>query len=177
MPAFRPTFRASVDVGAPGTERSCFVDGDRPVGTLSLRASFSREPNMATTRSRREHLEQTRVLVVDDNIDAAHMLAELLRIDGHEVQVAHEGEGALDIATVFRPQLAILDIGLPGMDGYELAEKLRAKDGEVVLVALSGYGGEPYRRRSEEAGFSGYLLKPVDIATVRTAVQQLGNRL
>lgn len=106
-----------------------------------------------------------RVLVVDDNPDAAEMLATALALRGHDVRVAHDGPEALRIATEEPPTLALLDIGLPVMDGYELAARLKELPGldGVRLVAVTGYGQESDKRRSLEAGFHEHLVKPVDI--------------
>ncbi|MDI1447268.1 ATP-binding protein [Polyangium sp. 6x1] len=103
-----------------------------------------------------------RVLVVDDNRDAAQMLAEVLTSHGHEVELAHDGPQALAVAASFRPEVGILDIGLPVMDGYELALELRAAYGErIMLVAVTGYGQEHDKRRAFDAGFSRHYVKPV----------------
>ena len=106
-----------------------------------------------------------RVLVVDDNLDAAESLSMLLQIAGHEVRLAHDGPGALDAAAEFQPEMVLLDIGLPGLDGFEVARRLRSAAGtrNAVLVALTGYGEEEFRRRSTEVGFDGHLVKPVDL--------------
>ena len=108
------------------------------------------------------------VLVVDDNRDAAMMIATLLRNAGHDVRVAHDPTLALATAITFRPQVAILDIGLPIMDGYALARELRAMLGAEAptLIALTGYGQEHDREKSEQAGFSGHFVKPVDSETL-----------
>jgi CheY-like chemotaxis protein len=110
-----------------------------------------------------------RVLLVDDNVDGAQSLAMLLRLWGHEVAVAHDGAAALPVAAAQRPQIALLDIGLPGMDGYELARRLRAQPGlgQTALVALTGWDQEEDRRRSQEAGFAHHLVKPVDLAALQ----------
>jgi len=109
-----------------------------------------------------------RVLVVDDNADAADSLALLLRLHGHDVRVAHDGLGALALAPAFRPELIFLDIGMPGMDGYEAARRLRRLPGlqRVRLAALTGWGQQEDRRRSKEAGFDVHLVKPVDPAAL-----------
>ena len=105
-----------------------------------------------------------RLLVVDDNHDAANSLAMLLRLQGHEVVVAHDGYAALKVASESRPEMAFLDIGMPGMDGYELARRLRQQPGmeDVRLAAMTGWGQEEDRRRSREAGFDHHLVKPAD---------------
>lgn len=106
-----------------------------------------------------------RVLLVDDNRDAADMLATALRHKGDEVTVAYDGEAALKARETFEPEVAVLDIGLPGIDGYELARLLRAKASSASLriIALSGYAETSDRMRSTVAGFDEHLVKPVDL--------------
>ena len=108
-------------------------------------------------------IEKRRVLVVDDNEDAAEMLAELLSECGHDVEVAHSAGAALEAARRFAPDLALLDIGLPVVNGHELAKRLRTQDPSLRLVAVSGYGDHTNRARSSEAGFEAHLVKPVRI--------------
>ncbi len=103
-----------------------------------------------------------RVLVVDDNEDAAESLATLLQQAGHQVSVAHEGATALAIAERERPRVVFLDIGLPGMDGYEICKELRRAGHEALIVALTGYGQDEDRARTRAAGFDGHLVKPGD---------------
>jgi CheY-like chemotaxis protein len=106
-----------------------------------------------------------RILVVDDSLDAAESLAKLLRLGGHVVQVAHDGRRALEIAHAEQPQVLLLDIGLPGMDGYELCRRVRQQGlGDALIIAMTGYGQERDRRRSKEAGFDTHTVKPVDYA-------------
>jgi signal transduction histidine kinase/ActR/RegA family two-component response regulator len=107
-----------------------------------------------------------RVLVVDDNSDAAEMLADILRELGHTTSVAHDGPTALAAALAFKPQVALLDIGLPVMDGYELARRLleQPEMKKLSLFAVTGYGQESDRERSREAGFQEHLVKPIDLA-------------
>lgn len=111
---------------------------------------------------------------MDDNPDAAETLAEFLRSAGHQVFVAHDGPTALAEAHAFRPHVALLDIGLPVMDGYELARKLRSTlpAAPLRLVALTGYGQEHDRRRSLEAGFAEHLVKPVEGTQLLAAVHE-----
>lgn len=105
-----------------------------------------------------------RVLVVDDNEDSADLLREMLQWVGHEVAIAHDGPSALAVADGFAPEVAVLDIGLPVMDGYELGRRLRERPqgASCRLIALSGYGQERDRARSSAAGFEAHLVKPVD---------------
>ena len=104
-----------------------------------------------------------RVLVVDDNVDGAEMLAEALHALGYRTAVAHDGLQALQVAAGFEPQIALLDIGLPVMDGYELAGRLREQRRDLTLVAITGYGQDADRERARDAGFDDHLTKPVDL--------------
>lgn len=116
-----------------------------------------------------------RLLVVDDNQDAAASLALLLRLQGHEVQVANDGATALEIASLFKPELIFLDIGMPGLDGYEVARRIRRTPGldGTVLAALTGWGQQEDRRRSAEAGFDHHLVKPPDPQAIEDLVMSL----
>jgi CheY-like chemotaxis protein len=109
-----------------------------------------------------------RILVVDDNTDGADSLALVLGLSGHDVRTAYDGPAAVEAATSFLPEVVLLDIGLPGIDGYEVARRLRKHPGleEILLVALTGYGQDEDRRRAEEAGFDVHLVKPVDASTL-----------
>jgi CheY-like chemotaxis protein/anti-sigma regulatory factor (Ser/Thr protein kinase) len=113
-----------------------------------------------------------RVLVVDDNEDALDLLAEVLRSAGHVVMTAKDGPTALGAAKEFHPDIAILDIGLPVMDGYELAGRMRVELGKDVprLIALTGYGQDSDRARAREAGFAEHLTKPVDVGCLLGAL-------
>jgi len=109
------------------------------------------------------------VLIVEDNVDAADSLSMLLRLHGHDVQVARTGPAAVEMATASRPDVVLLDIGLPGMDGYQVAKRLRARPDfkDVILCALTGYTpSEADRQRQQETGFNHYYVKPVDLATL-----------
>jgi signal transduction histidine kinase len=113
-----------------------------------------------------------RVLVVDDNVDAAEILSIALESSGHDVAVAHDGPSALEVAESFRPEVVLLDIGLPGIDGYEVARRLRADEmsSAVRLVALTGYGQPADRARAMQAGFDEHLVKPADLDQVEAAI-------
>lgn len=104
-----------------------------------------------------------RVLIVDDNVDSSESLALLAQAWGHEVAVADDGPSALVLAKEFQPELALVDIGLPGMNGYELARRLRAAHGDLCLVAMTGYGREEDRKTALAAGFDLHLVKPADL--------------
>ena len=113
--------------------------------------------------------DAVRVLVVDDNVDSAELLAESVRLMGHVPRVAHDGPAGLRIGADFRPNVALLDIGLPVMDGYELARHLRALPGleSIRLIAITGYSQEADRRQSEAAGFERHLVKPIQLEQLR----------
>lgn len=103
-----------------------------------------------------------RILVVDDNADAANTSALLLKLLGHEVMTATDGASGLETARAFKPEIILLDIGLPGMDGYQVAQRLRRmpETKKALLIAVSGYGQTEDRRRSREAGFDHHVVKP-----------------
>jgi PAS domain S-box-containing protein len=109
-----------------------------------------------------------RILVVDDNLDAATTLAEMLELMGHETRTAHDGLEALAAAAAFRPDLILLDLGMPKLDGYETSRRIRQEPwgARTVLVALTGWGQEEDRRRSRDAGFDEHLVKPVELAAL-----------
>ena len=109
-------------------------------------------------------MSKRRILVVDDNVDAAESLAMLLRLEGHDVRVAHDGTAGLAAVEADPPDLVFLDIGMPVMNGYEVAMRLRQRPGleHLLLVAMTGWGQEEDRRRSQEAGFNHHLVKPAD---------------
>jgi CheY-like chemotaxis protein len=115
-----------------------------------------------------------RILVVDDNRDSAESLAMVLRLVGNDVRTAYDARQALVLAENYRPGLILLDIGLPGMDGYELARQIRSEpwSSHMKLVALTGYAREEDRRRAEAAGFDHHLAKPVDFDALYKLVAQ-----
>jgi two-component system CheB/CheR fusion protein len=108
------------------------------------------------------------ILIADDNQDALESLALMLRLEGHEVHCASDGEEALALAGLRRPEIVVLDVGMPKLDGCEVARRIRAESWgrSAVLVALTGWGQDADRRRSREAGFDMHLVKPVDPATI-----------
>jgi CheY-like chemotaxis protein len=111
----------------------------------------------------------SRVLVVDDNVELAQGLASLLKMLNHEVWTAYDGPTGLEAARGHRPEVVLLDIGLPGLDGYQVAEQLRQEEfgKDVLLIAVTGYGQEEDRQQAFSAGFDHFLTKPVDYATLR----------
>lgn len=122
----------------------------------------------ALPESRRREPGALRVLVVDDNEDAAEMLSAALAVLGCDTRVAHDGAEATRIADEYEPQVALLDIGLPVMDGYELAGRLRGapRGKQMRLVAVTGYGQDSDRLRATQAGFDAHLVKPVQLQVV-----------
>jgi CheY-like chemotaxis protein len=147
--------------------------GKGSVFTVRLPATDGRSAGVAAgSGPPRRAARVRRVLVVDDNEDALSMLVELLRTAGHQVRGASDGPAALEIAREFRPDVAVLDIGLPAMDGYELAARLRSQmnGAAPMLVALSGYGQDADRARSEKAGFALHLVKPLETTELLAAL-------
>jgi CheY-like chemotaxis protein len=119
-----------------------------------------------------------RVLVVDDNVDAAESLGSLLEIEGHEIRIAHDGDTALRVAAEFQPRVVFLDIGMPGKDGYQVAREMRAGEAtrDAILVALTGWGAQEDRARSRSAGFDHHLTKPASLAAVEALLKEIAAR-
>jgi len=117
-----------------------------------------------------------RVLIVDDNHDAGATLLMVIEALGHEVRLARDGAGALEQAAKWKPDLVFLDIGLPGMDGYELAARLREQWRDVKLVAITGYGQDRDRDKSREAGFAEHLVKPATFEAIKSSLDTAARR-
>jgi len=113
------------------------------------------------------------ILVIDDNVDAREALADVLALSGHDVHQAEDGNGGLESAMRIRPDAVLVDIGLPGLDGFELARRLRAGSSKLRLIALTGYGDADHRRRGAEAGFDAYLVKPVTLDALLRQIDEL----
>jgi CheY-like chemotaxis protein len=120
-----------------------------------------------------------RILLVDDNRDAADSLALLLGLEGHDVRVAYAGRPAIEVAHEFRPEIAVLDLGLPDLSGYDVARLLRQDPalGRIELIALTGWGQEEHRKRALEAGFDHHLTKPVDLEQFARLLQASAPRV
>lgn len=131
---------------------------------------MQQDPAMASTS-----VPGRRVLIVDDNSDTGGVFTEIIRGLGHEVAYATDGAAALELACEFRPEVALLDIGLPEMSGYELARRLRELPGleTLFLVALTGYGREEDRRAAQDAGFNLHLVKPIDAERLQSLLATL----
>ena len=122
-------------------------------------------------------LSRCRILVVDDNKDAADSLAMLLRIDGNDIRTAYDGPEAVAVAEVFRPEVVLLDIGLPKLNGYDVARRMRQQPWgrSATLIALTGWGKDEDRRLSQDAGFNAHLVKPVDLAALEELLNDVQN--
>jgi CheY-like chemotaxis protein len=150
--------------GAP-TDRLHLYDGDRYRMAL---------PPGRTDQSEPRTLPSRRVLIVEDNTDGRETLRTLLELLGHRVEVAEDGFQGLERALAWRPDVVLLDIGLPGLDGYEVAHHLRRRLGDrMTLIAHTGYGQPEDRRRAFEAGFDAYLVKPVDVRDLSQLLARL----
>ena len=121
-------------------------------------------------------VRKRRILVVDDNHDAAESLAMLLNITGNKTSTAHDGADAFEAAARQRPDVVLLDIGLPTLNGYEVCRRIRDEPWgkEMVLIALTGWGQDEDRRKSHEAGFDGHLVKPVNYPALMALLDSLG---
>jgi CheY-like chemotaxis protein len=143
--------------------------------TLRLPLAEAGDQSAAASTAQGAAVPQRRILVVDDNRDAADSLAMILKLLGADVQVAHDGQEALAAYDRYHPGVVLLDIGMPGMDGYEVARQLRVRmNGErAALVALTGWGQEQDRQRSQEAGFDHHLVKPAEIAALEALLRRI----
>jgi DNA-binding response OmpR family regulator len=108
------------------------------------------------------------ILIIEDDLDTAESMARVFKLFGHEVQVAHNGRQAIELALVHRPRFVLLDLGLPGLDGYQVASRLRQECAEpLVIIAVTGYGQLADRERSREAGIDHHFLKPTNLFTLQ----------
>jgi CheY-like chemotaxis protein len=146
---------------------------------LATAGAGDRSPDTGLVRP--AEVSGQRVLVVDDNRDAAQSLGVLLKLVGVDVHVAYSGQEALDALPVYRPDVVLLDLGMPGMDGEEVARRIRSDPGfiDVRLIALTGWGQQSDRARSRAAGFDYHLIKPADVAALTAVLEssrQAGRR-
>ncbi|MEJ5990905.1 ATP-binding protein [Ramlibacter sp. PS3R-8] len=146
-----------VKVESPGLGRGSSFTVTLPMGVAAIR-----DPARIPEAAAQDPAEGLRIMVVDDNADALETLAALLELQGHRVRTAGDAAAALALAPDFLADAYILDIGLPGVDGYQLADQLRAQAGAATFIALTGYGQERDRERSRQAGFHHHLVKPLD---------------
>lgn len=140
---------------------------------FTLRFPLIEPPKVEAPQTQNQNATSCRLLIVDDNIDAADSLARLLTCLGHETLAVHSANDGLEQQETFKPQVALLDIGLPDMTGYELARRFRATAPQVKLIALTGYGTAEDRRQSEKAGFDFHLTKPVTLAELEQVLTSL----
>ncbi|HWB79746.1 MAG TPA: ATP-binding protein [Nannocystaceae bacterium] len=139
---------------------------------LAVRSS----PTRAGTPKPAATIQRLRLLVVDDNVDGAQMLATLLEASGHEVTMAFDGAGALEVFEQLRPDAVLLDLGLPDLDGLAVAAHMKAVASRVHLIAVTGYGDERVRAQARDAGFVDHLLKPVELEALRRALEKVPRR-
>jgi signal transduction histidine kinase len=159
----------SVGAESPGRDQGSTFTIRLPLATLPAAGSAGAKRAGASPRRR------PRVLVVDDNVDAADSLAIVLGLEGCETRVEYDAREGLRAADEFRPRAIVCDIGLPGLDGCEMARRLRADPGhaDTLLVALTGLGSEEDKRRTREAGFDFHLVKPVDLSAVQGILDRI----
>jgi CheY-like chemotaxis protein len=159
-----------------GGEVRAYSDGPGTGSEFVVRLPLAREAVQSDAESQSgPSLGPRRILVIEDNTDAREMLGIALRLAGHEVLEAATGADGIEIGRRHRPEIVLVDIGLPDIDGYEVARRLRqTADGGFRLIALTGYGQARDRALSRAAGFDAHLLKPVDPSALETAIQQLG---
>jgi len=150
--------------------------GSEFVVRLPIRVEMPQPPPPEPTVSEPTTTTAHRILVVDDNRDSAESLVMLLKLTGHETQAAYDGLEAVEAAATFRPDVVLLDIGLPKLNGYEACSRIReqAWGKNMVLVALTGWGQDEDRRKSSAAGFNGHLVKPVDHAALTKLLAETG---
>ncbi|CAN7145246.1 PAS domain-containing protein [Massilia sp. LjRoot122] len=170
--------RRLVDMHGGTVSASSAGPGSGSVFTVRLPLVHARPapaPDVRPDDSDGSAVEGTKILVVDDNVDAALTLSMILEACGYATRVAHGGAEALEAAKAFRPQLAFLDIGMPGMDGYDTARAMRQIAGleNMTLIALTGWGADSDRQKSREAGFDQHLTKPVQLDVVQDLLAKL----
>ena len=160
----------TIEARSEGVGRGTTVVVHWPLGVASNVIEVTSDADVASLTTLRR-----RILIVDDNKDAADTLAMLLTLSEHEVRVAHSGSTALSLARTFRPEVGILDIGMPDMNGYELAGALRQEPwaAHIHLIAVTGWGQEEDKRQAEEAGFDSHLTKPVDPVALEAQIAGL----
>lgn len=149
--------------------------------TFTVRLPLTHSPPLPEEfpRGKPEPQESLRVLLVEDNADAAEGMQALLELEGYQVRLTFSGEDALEVAGEYRPDVVLLDIGLPGIDGYAVAEELRRRESlrDVHIVALSGYGREQDREQTRRAGFDAHLIKPVDFEELLQTLSDVTQRV
>jgi signal transduction histidine kinase/ActR/RegA family two-component response regulator len=160
-----------------GGKVAAFSPGLGRGATFRLWLPLIEKPGEAVGDQQQAARQSRRILVVDDNVDAADSLAQVLELDGHVTRSVYSARDALEQVAAFKPDVLLLDIGLPEMDGYEVARRIRAmpRMGQIRLVALTGYGQVEDLRRAQDAGFDDHLVKPVDFVTLERALSGLAS--
>ena len=160
----------TVRAESPGLGLGSIFTVRLPVAAMPSSSTHPFPPTHAATETRHR-----RILVVDDNVDAAEALAALLRLSGHTVRTSHDGNDALTVARAFEPEAGFIDLGLPGMDGQSLARSIRSDAllGGMLLVAVTGLGTDEDRRQTKLAGFDGHLTKPAQWEQVKKCLEQV----
>jgi CheY-like chemotaxis protein len=151
----------TVSAASPGPGRGA---------TFEIRLPLIEPPEAASEPERQAAIQPRRILIVDDNVDAATSLAECLRLDGHQTQAVYSARGALESVGSFGPEIVLLDIGLPDINGFEVAKQIRGEGVSVVLVALTGYGQAEDIERARAAGFDAHMVKPVDLNALERVI-------
>lgn len=165
----------SVSATSPGPGGGSTFEVRLPPAARTAEAARANGSEQASRPHVARGLTPLRVAVIEDNPDIRETLRELLRLRGHEVVEAEDGPGGVQLVLSRNPDVALVDIGLPGIDGYEVAARLRAAAGTTRLVALTGYGGEEDRSRAVRAGFDAHLVKPVDFQELTRVLERLAN--
>jgi two-component system CheB/CheR fusion protein len=164
----------SVEARSEGIGRgSQFIVRLPTVSTREVAAPAADASSTAQSHARRP----LRILIVDDNRDAAETMAMLIQAIGHEARMVHEGSAAAKAARSYAPDLVLLDIGLPGMDGYQVARQFKGYDDlrHIRLAAATGYGQDQDRKRAVEAGFDEFLVKPISFESLQKLIGRLGD--
>jgi CheY-like chemotaxis protein len=168
-------------VALHGGSVSAFSAGPGRGATFTVRLPAIQAPAediAARPPERRAPSAKRRILVVEDNADARKMLGVALKQAGHEVHEAGDGLSAIETGSAVQPEIALVDIGLPGVDGYEVARALRASHGgrRPVLIAVTGYGQPDDKQRATEAGFDAHITKPIDHERLERLIHEAGRR-
>ena len=156
-----------------GGEVTARSDGPGTGVTFEVRLTLAAAPRLVAPQAEAQNASAKRVLVVDDNIDAANSLAQILNLTGHRAEPVYGPREALERAANFQPDIILLDIGLPGMDGYEVARRIRARGSPVRIVALTGYGRTRDPAHAVRAGFNAHTTKPATVEEVKNIVALL----
>lgn len=157
----------SVSAASPGPGRGA---------TFEITLPLIEPPEAISEPATLPTIQPRRILIVDDNVDAATSLAECLRLDGHQTHAVYSARGALESVDSFGPEIVLLDIGLPDINGFEVARQIRGEGNSIVLVALTGYGQAEDIERAREAGFDAHMVKPVDLNALERVIAGAGTQ-